>query len=195
MFRLMPRFVVGLTIALLMFATSGCVSQSDFDAKVSELKTQTDKLAAADKTQRKPWPRSRSSKIRLLPHKAADKAEKDQKTAADKIEGLQKDLRRGEGRHRDGREGGDRKGGQGPRRCQGSCPERGCRQDQIARRRYCCRQGRCGQGEQAQKDAEASSRQKNLNRPRRSPPTQNRLMQSPPTRSRRRSSVIEVEAM
>lgn len=48
MTRMMPKFVVGAAIASLMFVTGGCVSKSDYDTTVGELKTQADKLAKAE---------------------------------------------------------------------------------------------------------------------------------------------------
>ena len=40
MARMMSRFVVGGAIASLLFVTSGCVSKSNYNTKVGELKTQ-----------------------------------------------------------------------------------------------------------------------------------------------------------
>ena len=97
MTMMMPKLVVGVAIASLMFVTSGCVSQSDYDTKVGELKTQTDKLTAAEKAQK-----DAATKIKELEDKvnaakdAAENAEKEQKAAADKDAG--KDAGKGSGK-------------------------------------------------------------------------------------------------
>ena len=76
MTRMMPRFVVIAAIASLMFVTGGCVSKSDFDTKVSELKAQSDKLATAEKAVK-----DAEAKIKDLAG-----------AVAGKIQGLEKDL-------------------------------------------------------------------------------------------------------
>ena len=47
--RMMRRFMVGTAIASLLFVTSGCVSKSDFDAKVDELKAQAEECTRTPK--------------------------------------------------------------------------------------------------------------------------------------------------
>ena len=85
MTRMMPKFVVGVAIASLMFVTSGCVSKSDYDTKVGELKTQAEKAQ-----------KDAEAKIKSLEGEvAAAKEVADKVKGAEgraEIEGLEKDL-------------------------------------------------------------------------------------------------------
>jgi colicin import membrane protein len=90
---MIPKFVVGVAIASLMFVTSGCVSKSNYDTKVAELKTQADKLANAEKAQKDAEAKIKAMEGEVAAAKeATDKAEKEHKAVADKVNGLEKDL-------------------------------------------------------------------------------------------------------
>ena len=71
MMRMMPSLVLGVAMASLMFVTCGCVSKSEHDATVGELKAQADKLAKAEKDQK-----DTKSEIKEVLEKVADKIDK-----------------------------------------------------------------------------------------------------------------------
>ncbi|MGO9115419.1 MAG: hypothetical protein ACLP9L_39920 [Thermoguttaceae bacterium] len=81
MTRMMPKFVVGAAIVLLTFVTGGCVSKSDYDAKVGEMQTQASRVQ-----------KDAEAKIKSMVAAAKQAAEKEQKALAEKVEGLEKDL-------------------------------------------------------------------------------------------------------
>ena len=131
-----------------MFATSGCVSQSDFDAKVERVEDPDRQVGGGRQD-----PEEAVAKIKELEDKVvaaqgeADKAEKDQKPPLIKSKAWGREYFAAAKEAtatavKEVTEKADKDLAAAKEAAQKEAME----QDQIARRRSCCRQGRCGQG-------------------------------------------------